>query len=219
MKLDLSDYVNYNHDYNLQPTTTNRLHNNIIMMHVPTTSRNSQGQNQNDAQESITGETTSQPTKDKDRNRDTSTGAGAQIMCTSKWHKVREKKLWLDDDSSDDNSDSEQSVSSCAQTSTATSEQDPSMPPKRNYVKFPARLLPKQDDCDETERLARKRRCDEIIALSEKIVADAKRKANIRPLTWAKPSFNLESDSTISSNDPLQTDSHNISTAEKQQTP
>lgn len=79
--------------------------------------------------------------------------------------------------------------------SSTTSEQESSLssstPYRRTYVEFPAELLPQRnDDCDETERLARKRRCDEIIALSEKIVAEAKHAASIRPLKWAEPTFN-----------------------------
>jgi hypothetical protein len=58
-----------------------------------------------------------------------------------------------------------------------------------SYIQLPAKWQPKEDDCDEAEKRARKRRCDEIMRLSAKIVAEAKAAANIRHLKWAAPTF------------------------------
>eukprot|EP00984_Skeletonema_dohrnii_P036892 scaffold38373_cov155-Skeletonema_dohrnii-CCMP3373.AAC.1 len=76
--------------------------------------------------------------------------------------------------------------------SSTASEQElvPPPPPTRKYIEIPARFLPQNDDCDEAEKLARKRRCDEIMSLSAKIVAEAKAAANRRHLKWAEPTFN-----------------------------
>jgi hypothetical protein len=77
--------------------------------------------------------------------------------------------------------------------SSTASEQEllPTPPPTRKYIEVPARFLPQNDDdCDEAEKLARKRRCDEIMSLSAKIVAEAKAAANRRHLKWAEPTFN-----------------------------
>jgi hypothetical protein len=67
------------------------------------------------------------------------------------------------------------------------------------YIQLPTEWHRKKDECDEVERLARKRRCEEIIRLSAKIVAEAKRKASIRPLKWAEPTFDPSSNSNTSS--------------------
>ena len=67
------------------------------------------------------------------------------------------------------------------------------------YIKIPDEFLPKQDDCDETEKLARKRRCEEIMRLSAKIVAEQKAAASIRPLKWTEPTFSPVSISNMSS--------------------
>ncbi len=89
--------------------------------------------------------------------------------------------------------------------SSTTSEQElPSPPPERKYVKLPAGYLRKHDDCDEAEKLARKRRCDELISLSAKIVREAKEAANRRPLKWAEPTFNPFSSSSTSKSSILQ---------------
>ena len=63
-------------------------------------------------------------------------------------------------------------------------------------MKLPTGCLFEQDGCDETELLARARRCQEIMKLSEQAKeAEAARvkAANIKPLTWAKPTFDLDS--------------------------
>lgn len=84
-------------------------------------------------------------------------------------------------------------------TSASKNEQEsPSPPPERQYVELPAEYRPKYDDCDEAEKLARKRRCDELISLSAKIVREAKEAANRRPLKWAEPTFNPFSTSSTS---------------------
>ena len=51
------------------------------------------------------------------------------------------------------------------------------------------------DGCDEAEKLARAKRVEVIMKLS----AEAKAKANIRPLTWARPTFNYPSSTSNSS--------------------
>ena len=78
-------------------------------------------------------------------------------------------------------------------SSTASAQESPSPPHKRKYVELPAGYLPQYDDCDEVEKLARKKRCDELISLSAKIVQEAKEAANRRPLKWAEPTTNLQS--------------------------
>ena len=63
-------------------------------------------------------------------------------------------------------------------------------------MKLPTGCLFEQDGCDETELLARARRCQEIMKLSQQAKeAEAARvkAANIKPLTWAKPTFELDS--------------------------
>ena len=53
-----------------------------------------------------------------------------------------------------------------------------------------------QDDFDEAELIARAKRCEEIMKLSQQAIdAEAARvnAANIKPLVWAKPTFEIDS--------------------------
>ncbi|KAK1733583.1 hypothetical protein QTG54_015756 [Skeletonema marinoi] len=53
-----------------------------------------------------------------------------------------------------------------------------------------------QDDFDEAELIARAKRCEEIMKLSQQAIdAEAARvnAANIKPLVWAKPAFEIDS--------------------------
>lgn len=71
-------------------------------------------------------------------------------------------------------------------------------------MKLPTGCLFEQDGCDETELLARARRCQEIMKLSEQAKeaeAERVRIANIKPLTWAKPTFELDSTTTTDASD------------------
>ena len=61
-------------------------------------------------------------------------------------------------------------------------------------MQLPAGCLDEHDGCDEAELLARAKRCQEILKLSEeakKAEAERVRIANIKPLSWAKPTFEL----------------------------
>lgn len=67
-------------------------------------------------------------------------------------------------------------------------------------MKLPTGCLFEQDGCDETELLARAKRCQELMKLSEqaKEAEAARVKAdNIKPRTWARPEPTFELDSTI----------------------
>lgn len=95
-------------------------------------------------------------------------------------------------------------------SSTSSEQESQSAPPERKYIKLPAGYLRQCNDCDEAEKLARKRRCDELISLSEKIVRDAKEAANRQPLKWAEPTFNpFSSSDTNESHTVLQQDRSN----------
>eukprot|EP00985_Skeletonema_marinoi_P003830 scaffold1670_cov136-Skeletonema_marinoi.AAC.5 len=53
-----------------------------------------------------------------------------------------------------------------------------------------------QDNFDEAELIARAKRCEEIMKLSQQAIdAEAARvnAANIKPLVWAKPTFEIDS--------------------------
>ena len=86
---------------------------------------------------------------------------------------------------------SQTSTTSCTEADTASSSTTTS-------IKLPAGCLDQNDDCDEAEKLARKRRCEEIMRLSAKITAEAKAKASIRPLTFQPPTFPFPGSSTAS---------------------
>lgn len=63
-------------------------------------------------------------------------------------------------------------------------------------MKLPAACLNERDGCDEAELIARAKRCEEILRLSkEAALAEAERVriANIKPLVWAKPTFDISS--------------------------
>lgn len=64
-------------------------------------------------------------------------------------------------------------------------------------MKLPIGCLREQDGCDVAELRARAKRCQEIMNLCEqekKAEAERIRIANIKPLVWAKPTFELGSD-------------------------
>ena len=66
-------------------------------------------------------------------------------------------------------------------------------------MKLPIGCLREQDGCDEAELRARAERCQEIMNLYEqekKAEAERIRIANIKPLVWAKPTFDLDSTTT-----------------------
>lgn len=66
-------------------------------------------------------------------------------------------------------------------------------------MKLPTGCLFEQDGCDKTELLARARRCQEIMKLSEQAMeaeAAKVKAANIKPLAWAKPTFEVDSTTT-----------------------
>jgi hypothetical protein len=73
-------------------------------------------------------------------------------------------------------------------TSIDDNEVQPSPPYSLPFITF-------DDDCDEEEKRARAKRVEVIMKLS----AEAKAKANIRPLTWARPTFNYPSSTSNSS--------------------
>ena len=95
----------------------------------------------------------------------------------------------------------------CAQTS-CTDEKKPSSTPQgvNSEVRSPPPYtLPyvtfKEDDCDEAEKLARAKRIEVIMRLSAEAKAkeaERKRVANIRPLSWDKPTFDYPSNSSTS---------------------
>ena len=64
-------------------------------------------------------------------------------------------------------------------------------------MKLPIACLNEHDGCDEAELIARAKRCEEILKLSQQAKeaeAERIRIANIKPLVWAKPTFELDSD-------------------------
>eukprot|EP00986_Skeletonema_menzelii_P000178 scaffold48_cov122-Skeletonema_menzelii.AAC.7 len=66
-------------------------------------------------------------------------------------------------------------------------------------LQLPAACLNEDDGCDEAELLARAKRCEEILKLSQQAKeaeAERIRIANIKPLVWAKPTFDLDSTTT-----------------------
>ena len=66
-------------------------------------------------------------------------------------------------------------------------------------MKLPYACLNEHDGCDEAELIARAKRCEEILKLSQQAKeaeAERIRIANIKPLVWAKPTFELDSDDT-----------------------
>ena len=71
-------------------------------------------------------------------------------------------------------------------------------------MKLPIGCLREQDGCDEAELRARAERCQEIMKLYEqakKAEAERVRIANIKPLVWAKPTFDLDSDAKADTED------------------
>jgi hypothetical protein len=63
-------------------------------------------------------------------------------------------------------------------------------------MQLPIECLSEHDGCDEAELLARAKRCQEIMRLSQQAKeaeAARARAANIKPLVWAKPTFELDS--------------------------
>ena len=61
-------------------------------------------------------------------------------------------------------------------------------------MQLPTGCLREHDGCDEAELLARAKRCQEIMRLSQQATeaeAERVRVANIKPLIWAKPTFEL----------------------------
>ena len=68
-------------------------------------------------------------------------------------------------------------------------------------MKLPTACLNERDGCDEAELIARAKRCQEILRLSEQAAlaeAERIRIANIKPLVWAKPTFDIGSSTTSS---------------------
>ena len=67
-------------------------------------------------------------------------------------------------------------------------------------LQLPMDCLRESDGCDEAELRAREKRCQEIMRLSQQAkeaeIARAKA-ANIQPLTWAKPTFELPSTAAV----------------------
>jgi len=63
-------------------------------------------------------------------------------------------------------------------------------------MQLPTGCLCEHDGCDEAELLARAKRCQEIMRLSQQATeaeAERVRVANIKPLIWAKPTFEFVS--------------------------
>eukprot|EP00984_Skeletonema_dohrnii_P003914 scaffold1344_cov150-Skeletonema_dohrnii-CCMP3373.AAC.1 len=63
-------------------------------------------------------------------------------------------------------------------------------------MQLPTACLNEHDGCDEAELIARAKRCEEIMKLSQQAIdAEAARvkAANIKPLVWAKPTFEIDS--------------------------
>ena len=63
-------------------------------------------------------------------------------------------------------------------------------------MNLPTACLNEHDGCDDGELLARAKRCEEIMKLSQQAKeAEAARikAANIKPLVWAKPTFEIDS--------------------------
>ncbi|KAK1733284.1 hypothetical protein QTG54_016001 [Skeletonema marinoi] len=63
-------------------------------------------------------------------------------------------------------------------------------------MQIPTACLNEHDGCDEAELIARAKRCEEIMKLSQQAIdAEAARvkAANIKPLVWAKPTFEIDS--------------------------
>ena len=68
-------------------------------------------------------------------------------------------------------------------------------------MNIPIACLNEHDGCDEAELLARAKRCEEILKLSQQAKEDEAARikaANIKPLVWANPTFELDSNFTTS---------------------
>eukprot|EP00985_Skeletonema_marinoi_P011792 scaffold5602_cov161-Skeletonema_marinoi.AAC.2 len=71
-------------------------------------------------------------------------------------------------------------------------------------MQLPTACLNEHDGCDEAELIARAKRCEEIMKLSQQAIdAEAARvkAANIKPLVWAKPTFEIDSLATDTTTD------------------
>jgi hypothetical protein len=81
-------------------------------------------------------------------------------------------------------------------SSSSTLKNFQSSPSIYSTMKLPTGCLFEYDGCDEAELLARAKRCQEIMKLSQQAKeAEAARvkAANFKPLSWAKPTFELDS--------------------------
>ena len=75
--------------------------------------------------------------------------------------------------------------------------------PSPSQISLPFITFKEDDDCDEAEKLARAKRIEVIMKLSAEAKAkeaERRRVANIRPLSWNKPTFDYPSFSTSTSN-------------------
>eukprot|EP00985_Skeletonema_marinoi_P009753 scaffold4541_cov121-Skeletonema_marinoi.AAC.12 len=100
-------------------------------------------------------------------------------------------------------------IKTCAQSS--CTDEKPSEPkalekevqPSPSQISLPFITFKEDDDCDEAEKLARAKRIEVIMKLSAEAKAkeaERRRVANIRPLSWNKPTFDYPSFSTSTSN-------------------
>mmetsp|Transcript_25805 Transcript_25805/g.43832 ORF Transcript_25805/g.43832 Transcript_25805/m.43832 type:complete len:247 (-) Transcript_25805:91-831(-) len=97
---------------------------------------------------------------------------------------------------------------SCAQSSftdekpSETKALDNEVQPSPSQISLPFITFKEEDDCDEAEKLARAKRIEVIMKLSAEAKAkeaERRRVANIRPLSWKKPTFDYPSFSTSNS--------------------
>eukprot|EP00984_Skeletonema_dohrnii_P008220 scaffold3015_cov76-Skeletonema_dohrnii-CCMP3373.AAC.7 len=100
-------------------------------------------------------------------------------------------------------------IKSCAQSS--CTDEKPSEPKALDnevqssppQISLPFITFKEEDDCDEAEKLARAKRIEVIMKLSAEAKAkeaERRRVANIRPLSWNKPTFDYPSSSTSTPN-------------------
>jgi hypothetical protein len=128
---------------------------------------------------------------------------------------MAESKTTTDESEADKDSASpiKSTIKSCAQSS--CTDEKPSEPkalekevqPSPSQISLPLPLpfitFKEDDDCDEAEKLARAKRIEVIMKLSAEAKAkeaERRRVANIRPLSWNKPTFDYPSFSTSTLN-------------------
>lgn len=140
--------------------------------------------------------------KEKDKSSSSTTGSAKNVTdddestIADEGRALLRKRSTFGDSSDADNDDDEDDEKSSDQQQQREDEQISFCKVLSSSITMPSLFAPKEDDCDEAEKLARAKRIEEIMRLSAEIKAkeaEKERVANIRPLSWAKPTFDLPS--------------------------